>query len=160
MPRKKLTKNERNRQAAANAPKSIEPTPVKEPRTKNWGRMDRISKHETPEANKGLTIQADEFEAGTGVYLQCQHLCGEDYRLKLTRRMSVRLKAFAKQHGTTELEIIDQLMDFYNLRDLALLINRINRLYNRGLTPIERGYLSTLYTLLAEIDRQTGLGHD
>jgi hypothetical protein len=50
-----------------------------------------------------------------------------------------------------------QLIDFYNLRDFPLLIERILALYNEGLSPSDKGYLSCLYTLLQEIDRNVDL---
>jgi hypothetical protein len=67
------------------------------------------------------------------------------------------LKQYMAEYVLSTDTVVWDLIEFYRLNNLQLLIERLHAKYQAGLSPVERGQYSILYTMLAEIDRVSGL---
>lgn len=70
---------------------------------------------------------------------------------------SPRLDALMDRMSLPCNALIEELIDFYELKRLDILIKRIKDKYEQGLTALDIVHLSILYTLLQEIDRKVNL---
>lgn len=88
-----------------------------------------------------------------------QEIAGQpaDHKIRIKQPTYNLLRDLAEQYKLTHDNLILQLVEFYMLKNLPMLLKRIRRKYELGLTPLERSYYSNLYTLLAEIDKAIGL---
>jgi hypothetical protein len=92
---------------------------------------------------------------------QPAHRLGTSTTAELKIRISPITHAALKQYMTEYVmssdTVVWELIEFYRLNNLQLLIERLHAKYQAGLSPVERGQYSILYTMLAEIDRVSGL---
>jgi hypothetical protein len=81
----------------------------------------------------------------------------EETRIRVTKATHERLKVLCDCSAATADTIVWQLLDFYELQRLELVIDSINKLYTKGLSLTQRSQLAILQSLLAEIDMKIGL---
>lgn len=81
----------------------------------------------------------------------------KEQRIRVSKATHERLKQLTDSIDATADLAIWQLLDVYDLDRLDLIIDRVNKLYLRGITLSQRSQLSVLYALLAEIDNKIGL---
>ena len=67
------------------------------------------------------------------------------------------MRYLTKKHQLSDNDLIAQLMEFYDLQHLDLLIELLKQKYDRGLTAVEINQLSVLFTLLGYIHQQVDL---
>jgi len=77
--------------------------------------------------------------------------------VKLTSITLNAIEQYATIYSMTPDSVIWQLIEFYRMENLQLLIDRLHAKYLAGISQSERAQLSILYTLLGEIDRLSGL---
>jgi hypothetical protein len=72
--------------------------------------------------------------------------------IALTPDTTQSLKSLAAEKGLTQSELVEFLLDFYELKKLDLLIANIRVLLNTGLTPLHKANLSVLYSYLSAVN--------
>lgn len=82
---------------------------------------------------------------------------GADIKIRVSRATYTAISEYAKAYGMSHDTTVWQLVEFYRLNNLLLLIQFIRSKYMAGLTIFELNELSILYTLLGEIDKFSGL---
>lgn len=80
-----------------------------------------------------------------------------ELKIRISAITHAALKQYMDEYVLTTDRVVWDLIEFYRLNNLQLLIERLHAKYQAGLTPIERGQYSILYTMLSEIDRISGL---
>jgi len=63
----------------------------------------------------------------------------------------------AKRLGTSNMDMATILWEFYSMEHFDLFIRRIRERYMQGLTALEIAHLSVLFTMLQDINDQTGM---
>lgn len=78
-------------------------------------------------------------------------------RITVTPQALSSIRYLTKKHQLSDNDLITQLMEFYDLQHLDLLIELLKQKYDRGLTVVEINQLSVLFTLLKYIHQQVDL---
>lgn len=79
------------------------------------------------------------------------------FTIALTLDTTQTLKNLAQEKGLNQSELIEFLLEFYELKKLDLLIANIKVLLNTGLTPLHKANLSVLYSYLSEVNDRISL---
>lgn len=80
-----------------------------------------------------------------------------EIKIRITTSTHAALKQYMTEYVLNTDTVVWDLIEFYRLNNLQLLIERLHAKYQAGLSPVERGQYSILYTMLSEIDRISGL---
>ena len=83
--------------------------------------------------------------------------CKKERRLGVSTPVYQVIQNIGAEYGVGNDLVLRYLVDFFYMRNLDTLIVKVRKMYDRGLTTLERNQLSVLYSLLAAIDKQIGL---